>query len=195
MGGRKACVYWMSRAVAGAFLPLSFRLSREGTENLPRKDGFLLLSKHQRWEDIPLLSIAAPRPLYYIAKYELFNNPLSHWLTSSLGGIPLNRQQPLKSRRSLTRVVELLKQGEGIAVFPEGTYYRDKMGPGQAGIVKLILSRASSPFIPVGIRYRHGAWRTSVHIHFGKALCPGAGASPKVLLNEIMGEIARLSGL
>jgi len=195
MGGRKPYVFWMTRLFAGAFLPLAFRLSRQGTENLPRKEGFLLLSKHQRWEDIPLLSIATPRPLYYIAKYELFNNPLSHWFISSLGGIPLNRQQPLKSRRSLTSVVELLRQGEGIAVFPEGTYYRDKMGPGQVGIVRLILSRASSPFIPVGIQYRHGAWRTSVHIQFGKALCPGGAASPRVILNQIMGEIARLSGL
>jgi 1-acyl-sn-glycerol-3-phosphate acyltransferase len=128
-----------------------FRIEIEGLKNLPRDSAFILLSKHQRWEDIPLLSLATPRPLYYIAKYELFKNALSNRFFSSLGGIPLNRQRPLESRRFLQTTIQLLEKGEGVVIFPEGTYYHNKMGPGQTGMVRCGRSRLKLPFIPVGI--------------------------------------------
>jgi 1-acyl-sn-glycerol-3-phosphate acyltransferase len=115
-----------------------FRIDVEGLKNLPRDRAFILLSKHQRWEDIPLLSLATPRPLYYIAKYELFKNALSGRFFSALGGIPLNRRRPLESRRYLKATIELLEKGEGVVIFPEGTYYRNKMGPGQTGMVRFV---------------------------------------------------------
>ena len=94
-----------------------FRLETDGIENLPQKSAFILLAKHQRWEDIPLLSLATPIPLYYVAKYDLFKNPISNWFLRSLGGIPLNRQRPLESRRSLQAIIGFLKKGEGVVVF------------------------------------------------------------------------------
>jgi len=172
-----------------------FRLEIQRIENLPQKSTFILLPKHQRWEDIPLLSLATPRPLYYIAKYDLFKNPLSNWLLRSLGGIPLNRQRPMESRRSLQVMVEFLKKGEGVVVFPEGTYYENKIGPGRVGIVRLILSHLSLPFIPVGIYYSGKGVRTLVRINFGKALYANSGASATSFLDKVMKEIAVLSGL
>ena len=72
-----------------------FRLDVLGLDHLPRDSAFILLCKHQRWEDIPLLGLASPRPLYFIAKYELFKSRLGSRFFGSLGGIPLNRQRPL----------------------------------------------------------------------------------------------------
>jgi 1-acyl-sn-glycerol-3-phosphate acyltransferase len=153
------------------------------------------LSKHQRWEDIPLLGLATPRPLYYIAKYELFKNVLSNWFFNSLGGIPINRQRPLESRRFLQATIELLKKGEGFVIFPEGTYYRNKMGPGQSGMVRFVLSRLTLPFIPVGINYATGRWRTRVCIHFGKAFHAEPALPASIFVNRMMKQIAALSGL
>ena len=172
-----------------------FRIEVEGLKNLPRDRAFILLSKHQRWEDIPLLSLATPRPLYYIAKYELFKNALSNRFFSALGGIPLNRQRPLESRRFLEATIELLEKGEGVVIFPEGTYYRNKMGPGQTGMVRFVLSRLELPFIPVGIRYAVNGWRTRVRIHFGKAFQTDATLAADTFVNRMMKEIAALSGL
>jgi len=176
-------------------LSLFFRLETDGMENLPRKSAFILLPKHQRWEDIPLLSLATPRPLYYVAKYDLFQNSLSNWFLRSLGGIPLNRQRPLESRQSLQAMIEFLKHGEGIVVFPEGTYYRNKMGPGHVGIVRLILFRFSLPFIPVGMNYSAKRARTLVRIKFGKAIYADPATSANSVLDNVMKEIAGLSGL
>jgi 1-acyl-sn-glycerol-3-phosphate acyltransferase len=171
-----------------------FALRVEGAENLPRKSAFVLLPKHQRWEDIPLLSLATPRPLYYVAKNELFQNPLAHWYLTALGGLPLNRQRPLESRRSMKAVIQFLKEGEGVVVFPEGTYYRDRMGPGHAGIIRLVLSRLALPFVPVGIRYRKTGLRTRVLVRFGQPFQTEKDTRYEVLLDRMMGEIAALSG-
>jgi 1-acyl-sn-glycerol-3-phosphate acyltransferase len=171
-----------------------FRMETSGVQHLPRKEAFILLPKHQRWEDIPLLSLATPRPLYYVAKSELFRNPLSKWFLSSLGGIPLNRQRPLESRRSLLSLICFLKEGEGAVVFPEGTYYQNKMGPGQVGMVRLILSRLTIPFIPVGIRYAREGTRIVVRVKFGKAFHVDSTTPANAFVDRMMIEIARLSG-
>jgi 1-acyl-sn-glycerol-3-phosphate acyltransferase len=172
-----------------------FRMEVEGQKNLPRSSAFILLSKHQRWEDIPLLSLATPRPLYYIAKYELFKNALSKRFFSALGGIPLNRRRPLESRRFLQATIQLLEKGEGVVIFPEGTYYRNKMGPGQTGMIKFVLSRLTLPFIPVGINYAANGWRTRVRINFGKAFHTDQTVAADRFVRHMMKEIAVLSGL
>jgi 1-acyl-sn-glycerol-3-phosphate acyltransferase len=195
MGGRKNWVFWPTQCAAKAFFWPIFRLETSGRENIPRKRAFVLLPKHQRWEDIPLLSLAASRPVHYIARYDLFENPLSNWFLRSLGGIPLNRQRPIESRRSIQAVIECLNRGEGVAVFPEGTYYRNRMGPGRVGIVKLMLSRFDLPFIPAGINYSPLGLRTHVLIKFGEAIYGNSAASPRWFLSKVMDEIKVLSGL
>ena len=193
--GRKEGFFRIFKFLTRLLLWPFFRLEAHGIPNLPEDSAFILLVKHQRWEDIPLLGLATPRPLYYIAKYELFKNCFSNWFISALGGIPLNRQRPLESRQFLQAAIAFLKKGEGIVIFPEGTYYRDKMGPGQIGMVKFVLSRLELPFIPVGIAYTAGGRRTGVRINFGKAYHAGPALAAEVVVDRMMGEIAKLSGL
>ncbi len=193
--GRREGFFRVLRFLTRFLLWPFFRLEAHGVRNLPEDSAFILLVKHQRWEDIPLLGLATPRPLYYIAKYELFKNFLSNWFISALGGIPLNRQRPFESRRFLQAAIALLKAGEGIAIFPEGTYYPAKMGPGQIGMVKFVLSRLELPFIPVGINYGTGSWRTRVRINFGKGFDAGPTITADELVDHMMVEIAKLSGL
>jgi 1-acyl-sn-glycerol-3-phosphate acyltransferase len=193
--GRRDWVWGCSLLLCKVAFSPFFRLRIHGVENLPRGESFILLPKHQRWEDIPLLGIATPRPLYYVAKHELFTNPIGGWVLRSLGGIPLNRKRPLESRRSLKRIIRLLEQGEGLVVFPEGTYFRDRMGPGQRGIVKLILTRLSLPFVPVGIQYSKEAGRALVRIHYGRPVHFEPRDSVEGFLFHLMQKIAVLSGL
>jgi 1-acyl-sn-glycerol-3-phosphate acyltransferase len=193
--GRKGWVFWITKTVGRVVLSPFFCLKAVGVKNLPQKSAFILLPKHQRWEDIPLLGLATPRPLHYIAKSELFTNPLSNWFLRSLGGIPLNRQRPLESRHSLKSLISLLREGEGAVVFPEGTYHSNKMGPGHVGIIRLILSRVTLPFIPVGVRYSRKGFRTLVQVNYGKPFYAEPGTSPNTLLDHMMKQIEELSGL
>jgi 1-acyl-sn-glycerol-3-phosphate acyltransferase len=193
--GRNEWVYRITKVIAKFLLAPFFRLVVNGLEDLPAETAFILLPKHQRWEDIPLLALATPRRLYYVAKHELFKNPLGSWFVTALGGIPLNRKRPLESRRFLTATIDLLEKGEGLVLFPEGTYYNSVMGPGQVGMVKFIVSRLSLSFIPVGISYTRQNWRFLVRINFGRKFHAEAGVSVNTFIDHMMNEIAELSGL
>ena len=185
---------FFARIAVRLFLYPFFRLQIRGRENLPQNKAFILLPKHQRWEDIPLLGMAAPCSLYYVAKHELFVNQVSKWLISSLGGIPLNRKRPIESRRALKKMIAFLKNGEGIVIFPEGTYYNARVGPGQVGLIRMVSSRLALPYIPVGIRYsKNGIW-TRVQINFGIPIYKDTSVAADRFVHRVMREIARLSG-
>lgn len=183
------------RTAAGLLLKPLFELSVTGTENLPRAEGFVLLPKHQRWEDIPLLGLAFPWPLFYVAKQELFACPASDWFFRSLGGIPLHRRHLLKSRACLRALVQLLEQGEGIVIFPEGTYFENRMGPARTGLIRFIRARLPEvPYVPVGVRYRAAGCGWRVAIVFGRPVRAGA-AHIEAFAARMMDEIARLSDM
>lgn len=192
---RRDWVFWATRFTARIALAPFFRLEIRGTEHLPLKGAFVLLPKHQRWADIPLIGLAVPRPLYYVARDDLFTEPALNWFMRSLGGIPLNRRRPLETRESLRALEGYLRKGEGVVVFPEGTYYVNEMGPGRVGMARFVLSRFSLPFIPVGIRYSKKRTRTLVRINFGEARYPDPAISPIPFLSTLMKEIEGLSGL
>lgn len=191
---KKERAFPIARLIARAFLSLPFRLRVRGQENIPSHNAFVLLPKHQRWEDIPLLGLATPRSLYYVAKQELFTISIISWFLSALGGIPLNRSRPMESRQSLRFIQELLEEGEGIVVFPEGTYYKNRMGPGHVGLIRMIMSHSKVPFIPTGIRYEARECRTEVKIKFGRPIYKDSSANADLFVEQIMKEIAQLSG-
>jgi hypothetical protein len=49
---------------------------------------------------------------------------------TALGGIPVKRQRPMESRHAIREIQRLLEEGERVVIFPEGTYYRGRMGAG-----------------------------------------------------------------
>jgi 1-acyl-sn-glycerol-3-phosphate acyltransferase len=188
-------IYFIVKEAARFCLAPFFDLHVKGRENVPTKSSFILLPKHQRWEDIPLLGLASPVPLYYVAKSELFMNRLSRWFMSSLGGIPLDRRRPLASRNSIKAVVSLLRTKAGVVVFPEGTYYRNRMGRGHVGLIRLVHSHIEARFIPVGIHYSRKGLRRRVDIRFGKTTAWDSSMEPDAFLGAAMKEIENLSEL
>jgi len=180
----------LSQLVLAPFFPMTV----EGFDQVPAKGPFVLLPKHQRWQDIPLLGLSCPRPLYYLAKAELFKNPLGHWGCTLLGGLPLDRSRPLASRRSFVLARAVLKQGHPLVVFPEGTYFPGRLGPGQQGAIRWLLG-GEAPFIPVGIAYRQNGRRCPVTIRYGLPANPLPEESASAFVNRLMEAIGRLSGL
>lgn len=180
-------------AAAVAFYPF-FKIRVAGLQKIPEKGPFILLPKHQRWEDIPIIGLCIKRPLYYIAKHELFKNYLSRWFFSSLGGLSLNRKYPSRSRGSMEAMMTLLRRGEGVVIFPEGTYYRGRMGSGHSGLIRMIFERLSIPCMPVGIRYAKRIWRQHVDISIGMPVYSDPARDVGETYEYIMKEIARLSG-
>ncbi len=174
-----------------------FRIRIKGRENLPEEGAYILLPKHQRWEDIPMTAFITPRPMFYIAKIELFKFRWLARLMIFMGGIPLDRENPMRSRSSLKAALKVLKKGDPLVIFPEGTYFANCMGPGYEGMVRFILSRAddSNTFLPVGIQYQRNSLRTNVNIRIGKPVTIPPTRNVKPFLDNMMTEIACLSNL
>src|SRR3972149_11372293 len=98
LGGRRSDIlYRFIRSVGYLSFNCVYRIQVEGRENIPAAGPAILLPKHQFWTDIPIMGLAAWRPLNFIAKQELFVYPGVRHLISSLGGVPIHRLNPVKS--------------------------------------------------------------------------------------------------
>ena len=187
--------YRLFRRIAKLLLGTRFRIKPFGVHTLPGQGPLVFVPKHQRWEDIPIIGLTAPRALYYMAKFELFRNPFIGLLLSALGGIPINRNRPVESRQSLKKMLAMLKEGQAVVIFAEGTYYPNKMGKGYSGLLHMITSRHQVPIVPVGIQYLPALPRIRTVVHYGNPLLRATAESPQALLERILVEVGRLSNL
>src|SRR3954464_13726208 len=88
--GVNPLIYWIVRAVLQPFFHLYFRLSRIGREHVP--DGpVILAANHRSFLDPFVVGTCLRRPVYYVAKKELFANRLQSWILNSLGAFPVDR--------------------------------------------------------------------------------------------------------
>jgi glycerol-3-phosphate dehydrogenase (NAD(P)+) len=156
-------VYWLARAVVQPFCHLYFRMSRIGREHVP--DGpVILASNHRSFLDPFVIGTVARRPIYYVAKKELFANRLVGWFLASLGAFPVDRGT--SDGEMLETVRAILARGDALLMFPEGTRIRPgPLGRPKRGIGRLALE-TGAPVVPVAIlgteAVRRG-WRIRPH--------------------------------
>ncbi len=187
---------WFCRQTIGRYFSRDVR----GLEHLPAHGPAIICPKHQRWEDIPLIGMALPPPLHYIAKAELFQQPVVRELLGAWGGVPLDRQNPRATLSSFKRLPPLLQNGAYVVLFPEGTYVRGKVGPGKHRLIQMLLKLQNRdglgllPFVPVGVTYVPGKWGYRVVISLGPALFAAQPRQALDLTSRLMEQIARLSG-
>ena len=168
---------------------------------LPDRGPMIILPKHQYWTDIPIISLAFKSLLYFIAKRELFKYPLIRDYLFLLGGLPVDRKQSIRTLDSFRTLVSLLKAGETIVIFPEGTYFRNEVGSGKSRLLQMILRFQlelvySIPFIPVGSRYaERSGWRRRVDVCIGTPLFADKESDAIPLTHRAMEEISRLCHL
>ena len=106
-----------------------FSLQVQGLEHLPARGPAIICPKHQRWEDIPVIGMALPPPPHFIAKVELFQQPVVREVLGAWGGVPVDRQNPRATLSSFRRLLPLLTKRAFIVVFPEGTYFKGRVAP------------------------------------------------------------------
>lgn len=177
-----------------------YRLEVQGLEYVPARGPVILCPKHQRWEDIPVVGLALPRPLHFIAKVELFQRPFIREFLRGLGGVPVDRQNPRATLSSFRALLPLLQKQAAIVVFPEGTYVKGKIGPGKHRLLQMLLKLKSAnglnslPFVPLGISYQPREVGYDVRVNLGPPVTVTAAREALSLTQVLMAEIARLSG-
>src|SRR5215213_7150810 len=171
--GVNSLVYWPARWVLKAGILVYFRLRRLGTEHIP-DGGVILASNHRSFLDPFAIGCCLGRPIYFVAKQELFKNPLVGWFLNCLGAFPVERGA--SDEESVATSLALLERGEAVVIFPEGTRIRSgSLAPPRRGVGRLAL-QSGSPVVPIAVtnseRARRG-WRikpVKVHIRCGPPL-------------------------
>ena len=125
--GVNPVLYWLVRAVLLPFFLVYFRLARLGREHIPSSGPVLLAANHRSFLDPFVIGALTRRPVYYMAKRELFEHRWQAWLLNSLGAFPVDRGHGDEQAMATARAI--LERGDCVVIFPEGTRVR----PGPLG--------------------------------------------------------------
>ncbi len=132
-----------------------FRLTAQGLEHIPPTGPVLLAANHCSFLDPPLIALAIPRQITFLAKEELFSVPILSWWIRWMGTYPVSRGEgDLKAIRTVMRLMENHK---ALLIFPEGTRSLDgNLQPLENGLAWLAL-KTGAPVVPVYVEGTHQA--------------------------------------
>lgn len=149
-------ISWRARLFYAACRALSVGLSRillrgplVGKNRVPKKGAFIFAPLHRSDIDFLIVARITHRRLRFLAKAGIFVNRPFSWLIETLGAFPVHRETT--DRRAFERSLEVLRAGEPLVLFPEGTRNSGPLiGPIREGAAYLAL-RAGVPIVPVGL--------------------------------------------
>lgn len=143
------CARWWCRLVAWSIFA---RIRLHGVEHVRAGQPYVYMANHSSLIDTPALFAYLPYPFRIMAKRELFLVPFMGWHLWTAGHFPIDRGNARKTVASLRRVIDGVRSGRSLAVFPEGTRTPDgQLQKFQTGTFKIAL-KAGVPIVPVTIR-------------------------------------------
>jgi 1-acyl-sn-glycerol-3-phosphate acyltransferase len=142
------------RTTLGRLFLRLYRTRFFGEEHLPLQGGYIVAGNHVSYLDPMLLWCGTPQPTHFLARKELFDAPFLRWLLPRVWCLPISRASA--DREGIQRATALLKRGECVGIFPEGTRQvaaesgETALGEAHAGVA-FIAIRAGVPVVPVGL--------------------------------------------
>src|SRR5436305_4328485 len=162
--GANPLVYWLTRGLLQPFFHIYFRMSRIGREHIPAEGPVIVAANHRSFLDPFVIATMARRPMYYVAKKELFERRWQSWLLNALGAFPVDRGAG--DAAMIDTAQAILARGGVVLIFPEGTRVRPgSLGQPRRGVGRLALD-SGAPVVPVAVMgteaVRRG-WRIRPH--------------------------------
>src|SRR4051794_26244212 len=163
--GVNPIVYWLMRAWLQPFAHIYWRLSRIGREHVPAEGPVIFVCNHRSFIDPFIVGLCTRRPVYYVAKQELFDmHPLLSWLIASLGAFPVKRGQG--DGEFIETAKAILERGDPVLMFPEGTRTRPgALGKPKRGVGRLALETGATvvPVAMIGTEAIRNGFRIRPH--------------------------------
>jgi glycerol-3-phosphate dehydrogenase (NAD(P)+) len=148
--GVNRLVLFVFRVTLTPFFLVYLRMERIGREHIPAEGPVILASNHRSFFDPFIIGTMTRRPVYYVAKKELFAcSRILSWLLSALGAFPVKRGAG--DQNTIDTAETILERGEIVLMFPEGTRTRPgALGKPRRGVGRLALE-TGAVVVPVAI--------------------------------------------
>ncbi|GAB3690754.1 lysophospholipid acyltransferase family protein [Nocardiopsis oceani] len=184
--------YWVVKAILGPILAVLWQPRAEGVENVPRRGPAIMVSNHLSFSDHFFGPLPLPRKITFLAKAEYFTGTgvkgfASRAFFTGVGQIPIDRSGGKASEGALRTGLRVLKRGDLLGIYPEGTRSPDgKLYRGRTGVARLALE-AKAPVVPMAM------------INLEKIMPPGRtvpklGVRPKVVFGKPL-DFSRYHGM
>jgi 1-acyl-sn-glycerol-3-phosphate acyltransferase len=199
-------VYGFSHALIKVFYDAAFRGEIVGLENLPKHRAFLVASNHASHLDAPIVGLHVGRQVSFFARKTLWKPGIAAWWLDAVRTIPVDRDGGTDVA-AFKRVIQALKEGRTIIVFPEGTRSSNGQLQSAKGGVGLIACKTQVPVVPARVfgsfeaLGRSSSLRlgTPIDVVYGPPLLPEAYDQPEagkeryhLAASRIMEAIAQL---
>ena len=124
-------------------------LKSVNANNIPKTGGAILAPNHISYADPPAVGSAMSRQVHFMAKEELFKPAIMGKIITAVGSFPVRRGTA--DRKAIKQAIDLLKAGEVVCLFPEGTRSMNgKLQEPEMGI-GLIALKSGAPIVPVAV--------------------------------------------
>jgi len=199
-------LYGLCHYVMATLHEMFFRGEVIGQENIPATGPFILASNHASHLDPPIVGGHVPREIAAFARKTLWKPGIPAWWLTKVGCIPVDRDGG-SDVAAMKRVMQVLKNGKPLILFPEGTRTPDGEPRTAKAGVGLIACRTSVPVVPARIfgsfeaLGKGGSLRlnTPVSVVYGRPLLPHEYDDPaagkeryQIAADRIMAAIAQL---
>lgn len=149
--------YWfMKNLIVGPILRTAFRPWVTGEENIPRTGAVILASNHLSFIDSVFLPLVIERRVTFLAKSDYYTaRGFKGWAIKNFlkaaGMLPIDRSGGKASEASLRTGLGVLRRGEVLGIYPEGTRSPDgKLYRGRTGVARMVLE-GGVPVVPVAM--------------------------------------------
>lgn len=186
--------YGFVKCLFRVLFKILFRLTVYGRENIPEEGPVVIASNHVSLLDPPMIGTAASRPIYFMAKSELFV-PILGDIYRSLGAFPVHRGAA--DTHAIKQALGILRGGKVLGIFPEGhRITTGKLGKAEPGAMAIAM-KGKAQVVPTAILGSNLKARThfwpKITVVFGKPLSlvneTGTKKETAAFTEELMHEI------
>lgn len=166
---------YLLRFVAWVASRLVYRFKVQGDAHIPGSGPAVLICNHVSFVDAVLLMAASPRPIRFLMDHRIFRVPVLGALFRLAKAIPVAPQAEDASayERAFDAAAQVLREGDLLAIFPEGGITRDgELQPFKGGVIK-ILERARAdglevPVVPMALSNLWGSFFSRIERRGGE---------------------------
>jgi len=147
----RAAGRYTSSALKILFALIGCRVRVVGREYADAPGGKIYTSNHTSYFDVLALMMGLGVPYRFVAKMEVHGMPFIGAFLDGMGHLKFDRTDPESRLRQVREVEELLRNGESIFIFPEGTFTpEDGVRPFQLGAFKAAVA-TGAPILPISL--------------------------------------------